>query len=88
MTVLIAGVHLPREEGRGHCCAEWPQQDGQLRLLEPGLPSGASSTNIFSFHLLLFVANFLKNLPKKAQAVILAKAVTEQTAITIKELFK
>ena len=48
MRVVVAGVHLPREEGRGHCCAEWPQQDGQLCLLEPGLSSGASSTNVFS----------------------------------------
>ena len=37
---------------------------------------------------LLFVANFLKNLPKKAQAVMLVKAVTEQTTITVKELLK
>jgi hypothetical protein len=36
---------------------------------------------------LLFVANFLKNLPKKAQDVMLDKAVKEQTAITVKELF-
>jgi hypothetical protein len=35
----------------------------------------------------LFVANFLKNLPKKAQDVMLVKAVKEQTAITVKELF-
>ena len=31
----------------------------------------------------LFVANFLKNLPNKAQLVILKKAVTEQTIITV-----
>ena len=31
----------------------------------------------------LFVANFLKNLPNKAQLVILKKAVTEQTTITV-----
>jgi len=37
---------------------------------------------------LLFVANFLKNLPKKAQVVILVKAVKEQTIMTVKELFK
>jgi hypothetical protein len=37
---------------------------------------------------LLFVANFFKNLPKKAQAVMLVKAVIEQTNITIKELLK
>ena len=37
---------------------------------------------------LLFVANFLKNLPKKAQVVILVKAVIEQTTITVKELLK
>jgi hypothetical protein len=37
---------------------------------------------------LLFVANFLKNLPKKAQAVMLVKAVMEQTAMTVKELLK
>ena len=37
----------------------------------------------------LFVANFLKNLPNKAQLVILKKAVTEQTTITlIEELIK
>ena len=37
---------------------------------------------------LLFVAKFLKNLPKKAHAVILVRAVKEQTIITVKELFK
>jgi hypothetical protein len=37
---------------------------------------------------LLFVAKFLKNLPKKAHVVILVRAVKEQTAITVKELFK
>ena len=37
----------------------------------------------------LFVANFLKNLPTKAQLVILKKAVTAQTIITvIEELIK
>jgi hypothetical protein len=35
----------------------------------------------------LFVANFLKNLPTKAQDVMLVKAVKEQTAITVRELF-
>jgi hypothetical protein len=35
---------------------------------------------------LIFVAKFLKNLPKKAHAVILVSAVKEQTAITDNEL--
>jgi hypothetical protein len=37
---------------------------------------------------LLFVANFLKNLPKKAQVVMLVNAVKEQTTMTVMELFK
>jgi hypothetical protein len=37
---------------------------------------------------LLFVAKFLKNLPKKAHAVILVSAVKEQTIITVNELIK
>jgi hypothetical protein len=37
---------------------------------------------------LLFVANFLRNLPKKVQVVMLRKAVNEQTNITVKELLK
>ena len=37
---------------------------------------------------MLFVANFLKNLPKKVQVEILKNAVKEQTNITINELVK
>jgi hypothetical protein len=35
----------------------------------------------------LFVANFLKNLPKKAQLDMLKKAVTAQTIMTVIDEF-
>ena len=81
MRVVVAGVHLPREEGRGHCCAEWPQQDGQLCLLEPGLSSGASSTNIlhFAFVLILLSAICICICIDLALGQVLASASDDNT---------